>query len=309
MNWPNTHHLDHLAPLAHFLRIPLLINNIELQNLVDLYYPDVETRPFPSYPKLANTFDTLITTSKVLKEDMGGATKLLTNKSMRFIYCPHGNSDKGHTIGSIHSFTSLEDESLVYGEQMQDNLTKHGLRKGYKVGNYRLEYFRKFERHYKSITAPFNSCKTTLLYAPTWQDKEGLSSFALAEEIVVELHKEFNLIVKLHPWLLQQEYGKITQLESRYQVHFLKHFPPVHPFLSLCDAYIGDYSSIGYDFLAYDKPMFFIPSKKTVFEETQTLQAMGVRLPDAGLASFIYKNWDQSHLSEKKNQLYQYAFF
>ena len=33
--------------------------------------------------------------------------------------------------------------------------------------------------------------------------------------------------------------------------------PLCYPFLDLADAYVGDMSSLAYDFLAYDRPMFF----------------------------------------------------
>jgi CDP-glycerol glycerophosphotransferase (TagB/SpsB family) len=49
---------------------------------------------------------------------------------------------------------------------------------------------------------------------------------------------------------------------TRTKVRLLEHFPPIYPLLDRTDAYIGDMSSIGYDFLAYERPLFFLTKEK-----------------------------------------------
>ncbi len=102
-----------------------------------------------------------------------------------------------------------------------------------------------------------------MLYAPTWQDYEKSSSFMDAIEPLIEtLPTNHNLIVKLHPNLLLQEELKMDRILQKYEdlknVLFLTEFPAIYPLLNLSDVYIGDMSSIGYDFLEFNRPMFFL---------------------------------------------------
>ncbi len=80
----------------------------------------------------------------------------------------------------------------------------------------------------------------------------------LAENIPSDV----NLIVKLHPNLLEQQDIMVEEIIDRYSSHkhilFLTDFPPIYPLLNLADVYLGDMSSIGYDFLALDRPLFFL---------------------------------------------------
>ena len=46
------------------------------------------------------------------------------------------------------------------------------------------------------------------------------------------------------------------QMDER--ICFIVDFPPIYPLLKAADLYIGDFSSIGYDFLSFNKPMFFL---------------------------------------------------
>jgi CDP-glycerol glycerophosphotransferase (TagB/SpsB family) len=50
--------------------------------------------------------------------------------------------------------------------------------------------------------------------------------------------------------------------ETKEQVFFLQDFPSIAPLLAAMDVYIGDFSSIGYDALSWNKPMFFLNQQK-----------------------------------------------
>jgi CDP-glycerol glycerophosphotransferase (TagB/SpsB family) len=100
----------------------------------------------------------------------------------------------------------------------------------------------------------------TLMYAPTWQDAIGSSSFFQAfASFVTQLPSEWRLIVKLHPHLERQAAAidALAALARGRDVHLVRANPLCYPFLDLADAYVGDMSSLAYDFLAYDRPMFF----------------------------------------------------
>jgi hypothetical protein len=307
--WPNTHYLDHLAPLAALFDIPLLSPDREILELTKKYYPDVRTLPAPTLSDIAEEYDSLIVTSKMWRAEMGGLIEILTGKEMHFIYCPHGNSDKGHANPSLDPF-HCQDSILIYGAQMEEMLANRGIHNGHIIGNYRLHYYLKNFAFYSSITEQFKMDGRTLLYAPTWKDGENLSSFAeFCYPLLEQMPKEWNLLIKLHPFLLDSHFPLVTHLEEKFSVRFLKHFPPVYPVLQACDGYIGDYSSVGYDFLYFNKPMFFFDTPKDIPPRGRVLHKAGLQLPKENIFSFIDKKWDQRGLTKTRYDLYREAFF
>jgi teichoic acid glycerol-phosphate primase len=96
-------------------------------------------------------------------------------------------------------------------------------------------------------------------------------------------------------------------------VLFLDDFPPVYPLLALSDAYLGDFSSIGYDFLRFDRPMYFFNPSKTALETDRGrfLHRCGLEIPPQENAfDFIARTWEQnrSHFAPIRQQIYAYAF-
>lgn len=165
-----------------------------------------------------------------------------------------------------------EEVALVYGEQMIAFLKRKSvfdqLKAHVVTGNFRYAYYLQNQAFYDSLVEStifrrLPSAEKTLLYAPTWQDYEKSSSFFDATDPLIHyLPAQWNLIVKLHPNLLLQEEFKVDVLIERYESHpqvvFVTDFPPVYPLLNQIDIYIGDMSSIGYDFLTFDRPLFFL---------------------------------------------------
>ncbi len=198
----------------------------------------------------------------------------VAQKRIISIWCPHGQSDKGHLSGFMKT---LQDERamLLYGPKMVEQLRDYDILEkvqGYATtGNYRYEdylahktfYDQKAQEALKSL----KKASRTYLYAPTWNDSEESSSFLSAYHLLIEhLPKDTNLIIKPHPNLIFQEeqlFEKIRhELLGNPHILLLDNFPLVFPLLARCDVYIGDASSIGYDFLMFDKPMVFLNENK-----------------------------------------------
>ena len=105
---------------------------------------------------------------------------------------------------------------------------------------------------------------------------------------------------------------------GRYAQHpsalFLTDFPPIYPLLERSVCYIGDYSSIGYDFLVFDRPLFFIPSSKSPSSSyTSPLYRCGLTLLPEDLAQIKEKIYthcegDSASYSAIRQQTYLYAF-
>ena len=254
---PEYHYLDHLAPLCALLEIPLILTDSEMVDLATKFYPDLDVIHYNLHEvpdQLVQKFDAIFcSTPRVLFDEVFYFSQAMQNKRVRTIWVPHGNSDKGKH--SPHMEALQEEELLLtYGPRMEEFFKEKGVHSNtYRIGNYRLAYFEKHKEFYDSL---LEINRPSLLYAPTWQDAEKNSSFPDIWKTLLTCPDEFLLIVKLHPNLYKQFPNEIEELKEKVEV--LEDFPPIYPLLSKTDLYIGDMSSIGYDFLAFNRPMILL---------------------------------------------------
>jgi hypothetical protein len=269
------HHLDHLAPLCSIMHIPLIVTEEEIAQSTRKCYPDVEvihSEYLAIAEFLVSSFDVIFySMPRDLFDEIFFFAQKLLQKKVHTIWCPHGNSDKGHSIFFMEALRK-EEAAVVYGRQMIEFLQKKAafdqLKAHVIVGNYRYAFYLKNKDFYddlvaREISRRLSPAKRTILYAPTWQDYERSGSFFDAMPHLAEnIPSDTNLLVKLHPNLLQQHDILIEEMIDRYNSHsqllFITNFSPVYPLLNIADIYLGDMSSIGYDFLAFDRPLFFL---------------------------------------------------
>lgn len=309
-------HLDHLGVLAALLNIPLIVCDSEVYTLARKYYPDLQVflkEPGELSLAFLSQFDTLVQCGQFWAIELIPIIELLYRKKLRILFCPHGNSDKGHSATHLPA----QDILLVYGRQMRDFVEKK--RVSYQelitMGNYRLDYYRKHQTFYdawaaEEIFAPLPPGRETILYAPSWSDGENTTSFfEKAEKIIKELTPHFNLVLKLHPFLEEEHPAETAYLLSQFHhtqgLAVAHNFPPIYPILAKASAYLGDFSSIGYDFLSFNRPLFFIGSNA----KSLHLHACGVTVPeDTPLAPFLQKHCSEDQCSTVRQKTYRYAF-
>jgi len=234
------------------------------------------------------------------------------HQSTKVLWLPHGNSDKGFN-GPF--FENLGEAAFVYGQKMVDFMhAKKTHIQTFRIGNFRHHYYLKHQEFYqKKIALPQH--KNTLFYAPTWDDLEGNNSFWKAfPTLCDQLPNNIHLLVKLHPNTLRKFEIEIDLLKFSYaknnRVTFLPEIPPIYPILNQVDGYIGDMSSIGYDFLQFDKPLYFLNAnpKLPLHKCGAHLNLNALKLPREDPFSSVRKktssytfdatpNWD--HLKEQ----------
>lgn len=327
-----TQFTDHLAPASIVMDIPLLFHDEEEQKAALQRYPELKTVlvPFqgfnPEY--LIAGFDLVMLSDQFDRNTFRSKFAPLEQKygkKIRCLHCPHGFSDKGFYLRGV----AFEDLAWIYGQNMLDLLREWGvlekLNQYVITGNFRYTYYRKHKVFFdtlfqKEILAKFSKKKKLLLYAPTCSDIEDSTSFFDACSFLLEaLPEDYNLIVKLHPRLEQDNpsyfYHIIGRYENKKNLIFLKDFPLIYPLLASSDIYIGDMSSIGYDFLAFNRPMFFLNQQKR-----DSLHDRGVYLFRTGTEimpedySKIYQimdtalKTDAERFSEMRRLVYDYTF-
>ncbi|MEM8628724.1 MAG: CDP-glycerol glycerophosphotransferase family protein [Chlamydiota bacterium] len=323
----NHHILDHIAPLAALLDIPLLITEEDNYALAQEFYPMVNTlyqeRSEASLERLANEYDALFRctfNSAFLARYFGELCK----KPVQLIYCPHGNSDKGHIDHSLLGQLKTQDGVLLYGQHMIDRFQKQNhwdsLPPHAITGNYRLELYLENRTFYNNLAeekifSHLPKKRYTLLYAPTWNDYEHLSSFfERVEELVTHLPEDIALLIKTHPLLEETApaaFFAALPAELPDRVKMMDDFSPIYPLLDQVDGCILDFSSIGYDALFFEKPLFFfdpIPNAKGA--AIRQLHQAGVVLEGKGkeLYASIIPHLENWRGQKKQQELYQYAF-
>ena len=289
------HHVEHLAPWCELLDMPLLLADSPALDAIVGDYPGVRFERMPGVviperlDALAQTillrapravFYSELLSRRILRAMFGGKPD-----STRVVYVPHGYSEKRQDWART---TAFQDIAVLYGRAAYDQLVALGvageLERHVVSGNLRRAWH---ARHASFFGARMAACgldgarpARTLLYAPTWEDAIGSSSFFAAFAAFVDgLPAGWRLLVKLHPHL-ERAAGAIDALASSVRgrdVHLLRAKSLCYPFLDLADAYVGDMSSLAYDYLAYGRPMFFTnPTAGTAAD------ASGSRLFDCG---------------------------
>lgn len=261
-----TTHLDHLAPLCEELEIPLIVTEPDHEELAQIFYPMIETRYIPlqdlHLDYLAN-WDGIVTCGKFWAMELGPALRLVKGADVRFFFAPHGHSDKEELLDN----PTPQDIDFVYGPRMKK--TRNNPR-AIEMGNIRRAFYLKHKEHFDKLAAPFfQTEKQIVLYAPTWESRATPSSFFnRIDDIVPLLSKDYELLIKLHPLLEENNPALYHRAIGKYESEatFIENFPAIYPLLEKTDIYLGDHSSIGYDFLCYDRPLFFLSQKGALME-------------------------------------------
>ena len=212
------HHLDHIAPLCHFLNMPLVVTERKMEALANKFYPEVVVH----YSKDLNYDVFYSCLPRPFLESIFFVQKHLLKKTFQSIWVPHGNSDKG-------GFGGLDQEEalLVYGKKMACDIKASGIEaKLTEVGNYRYRYYKKMKPFYDWL---LDCKKETILFAPSWNDQEGPSTFFTAlPQLVKRLGNDFILLVKPHPNFVKQQPLRFEQVRAQFEskrVQFLTEFP------------------------------------------------------------------------------------
>ncbi|KAG6559883.1 CDP-Glycerol:Poly(glycerophosphate) glycerophosphotransferase [Candidatus Rhabdochlamydia oedothoracis] len=317
---PETHHLDHLAPLCAILGIPLIVTEKlilkqaqEIYPFTDTLYLDCLELPFFLTKNYRFVFSCF---SRIMLKELLFLAELLSKKKIHTIWCPHGNSDKGNIKPYVEALCQ-ENLLLVYGQQMIDFFNRYNLIKPYvTTGNFRYQFYMQHKDWYDTYVTKkiLLEQKKTILYAPTWQDYEKSSSFFSAIDLLIEQKPDkYTLLIKPHPNLKLQHLFLVEELEEKCKtitgVYFISDPIPIYPLLKHCDLYIGDRSSIGYDFLYVNRPMFFLnqndlkePLSTYLFRCGQTI------LPQHYPNIYSLIDHEQQELTPIREEVYQYAF-
>jgi CDP-glycerol glycerophosphotransferase (TagB/SpsB family) len=187
---------------------------------------------------------------------------------VRHVQVFHGTSDKRYDYSRM-----VRDYDLFFiaGREAFERYRKMGHLKGGKgilIGYPKLDrVFRgELERDSELQKLGMNPANRTVLYAPTWVDRERNSSWkGFREQIAMKKPDHLNLIVKLHPNITRYRADEVRRfsrmLQSRRNTLLLDNLPDIIPVLAAADLLLGDVSSVTREYLAFQKPYVFLSNK------------------------------------------------
>ena len=180
----------------------------------------------------------------------------------------HGTSDKKY---DYMRFVADYDLFFISGNDAYERYKKKGLLKkgtGILIGYPKLDrvFRNELQRDEELRRLGLDPGYKTVLYAPTWTDKELNSSWKKFREVLVENKPDdMNFIVKLHPNLTRYRADEVdrfrTVLESRNRTLFLDKVPDIVPVMAASDLLLGDISSVTREYLAFRRPLIFLSTK------------------------------------------------
>lgn len=193
-------------------------------------------------------------------------------KCIRSISTHHGVSDKGYVSPEFYNGMENEDICLLAGDRHKKLFKTLGLDQSLNstpvVGNIRAQYYLKHKAFLdgqaeKHVFSRFEKRQPTIFYAPTWIDCEDNSSIQRGGlELLRNLPDNYNMVFKPHPILWQNRavelYRLLSELKHKKNLVFIQDYYHIYSVLDRCDIYVGDHSSVGYDFLWTKRPMFFL---------------------------------------------------
>jgi hypothetical protein len=304
---PRTSFLDHLIPLCAFWDIPLLCTDAWVHTCAQAFYPKqhILYAQQEDLQQIVENYQTFVTVEPCrLHSHTLQFGDLLIRTAGRTVAGFHGNPMKYRTEYWIERYAH-EDYVLIYGQFLIDYLKEKGVWDRIKtkiyLGNIRKTYYHRnrsfFDRCVDPLL-PFTSKYKTLFYAPTWSYPQWNEA---AYDFIKTLPNEYRICLKLHPYMYRLFPEKIDSLKGRFlhndRVIFIDENPLVYPFLDRADVFLGDSSSIVYDFLSFDRPIFFLGERDIPW---------GTCITDLScIYSLIEK---EDGLSEQRQKAYHYAF-
>lgn len=279
------HHLDHLAPLCSLLSIPLIFTNEIAFAVAKEFYPKLKIELYSAVTfseSILLNYDVLFTClPKELIDPLFFFDEHKLHKKLLSIWLPHGNSDKDN-------LSALKNEKIIltYGKQMLDTLARNNvLSKLFQyivLGNFRAHFFETETPFYETLLRKklsFPNQNKTLLYAPTWNSSNCEEDLP---RLLQALPSSYNLFVKLHPNTLTKNFHLPLRIkyEDAPNIKFVDEIPTIFPLLTKTDLLITDLSSIAYDFLHFDRPLFFLTKTKAPIHHTGYLSSIDTLFHD-----------------------------
>lgn len=275
------------------------------------------------------------------------AVKIVLKNKIRVVIYPGFNSFYwGKSVEIFHG--GLSDKNyveslkiLLYnlvlfpGEKTKDKVQRSGYLKFIK--NWKIIGYPKFDPLLKNkinINPVFDNSKKTILYAPTWisgcvntkfikfSDYGESSLYLWAKEIIKELFRDYNLIIKYHSRLVRSKgdiYEQIDELIDKLGAKNnvqIKIDDNILPYMYQSDLMISDISTACYEWFHFNKPIIYANPSPEHYEASNNIgsntfawQAGDVINNVDDIKIYVAKNIKEDKYKDIRNNIFNYTVF
>jgi hypothetical protein len=303
---PRVSFLDHIMPLVHRWNIPLVCTDPWVFACAQLFYPPAEMilAELGNFQKILSQFKTFVTVEPCrLHPQALQFGEFLYQGPGETIAALHGNPYKFRSDYWIERYAH-EDCLLIYGQHLIDYLGEKGvfdrLKKKVFMGNIRKRYYEEHRAFFDRVAQPYlfpENGGRTIFWAPTWHYPH------VPDELFPLKHipDPFQILFKPHPFMFHLHPEKIAvwreEMRASKKILFLEEIPLIYPLIQKAQFYLGDYSSVAYDFLSLDRPLFLIGNATVDWAVTLTD-------PNGIFAA----SSQEDTLSEMRQKVYRYVY-
>ncbi len=304
------HQIGYITGLLRLLKGTLYTDCRSTYEIVREDFPDIRVKYFDSLKDILKDMENS-TKVLILQDFHYSKFSSLKKNGVKFVQIFHGTSDKSYnTNREILKY----DLVCLSGKKMLEDFEKKGLNKNKNciiTGNPKTdEIFRgNYDRNRELEKLGLDPHRKNVLYAPTWMDGMGNSSFKkFGLKLPDYFPSEFQLTIKLHPNLYLYKEKLVEKLKDKIKnkknILLLENKREIYnivPILAASDLLITDVSGVSHEFIAFLRPMIFLNNRSIIRilygkNRTRIWKAGDVISRIEDLPGSIRKNLSNPHL-------------
>jgi len=268
------HQIGYITDLIRYLDGTLYCDCKSTFLIIRDDFPDIKIKFFQSIPAIID--DMLKNKIKVLilQDFHYNIFSKLKEYGVKFVQIFHGTSDKSYNTNREISKYDLVGLS---GTKMLQDTEDKGLNKNKNciiTGNPKTDaiFNNKYDRDSEIKKLGFNPSRKSILYAPTWMDKMGNSSFKkFGLKLPDYFPNEYQLTIKLHPNIYLYKPKLVNFLKNkingRKNIKLLENKRDIYdivPIMAASNALITDVSGVSHEYIAFLRPMIFLDNRSII---------------------------------------------
>ncbi len=268
------HQIGYITDLLKTLKGTLYTDAESTLRIIKEDFPGIQVKYFPSVAAVVDAMKADRIRYLILQDFHYKKFRTLRDEEVKLIQIFHGTSDKTYNINSEINHYDLV---CLAGVKMLEDVERKGLNKRKNcivTGNPKMDriFNNVYDRNTEVNKLGLNSGLKNVLYAPTWMDGMGNSSFRkFGIDLPDYFPQEHQLTIKLHPNLHLYQKELVERLkkkiENRSNILLLEKSRELYdivPVLTASDLLITDVSGVSHEYIAFMRPMIFLNNRSVL---------------------------------------------
>ena len=265
------HQLGYVTELILRLNGLLYTDSEQTFNIIKKDFPGLRVKLLPSIPEIIKSMKANRIRCLILQDFHYNKFKELKELGVKFVQVFHGTSDKTYNLNSEIIYYDLV---CLSGKKMLEDVQRKGLNRKKNcviTGNPKMDMvFRKIhDRETEMKKLGLDPQLKNVLYAPTWMDGMGNSSFRkFGIKLPDYFPEEYQLTIKLHPNIHLYQKKLVERLRMKIQgkknmllIERNRELYDIVPVLAASDLLITDVSGVSHEYIGFLRPMIFLNNR------------------------------------------------